>query len=38
MVTEIALGVALGDKVAFLGYDGLEFSPVKPTDLIWVVE
>ncbi len=38
MVTEIALGVALGDKVAFLGYDGLEFSPAKPTDLIWVVE
>lgn len=38
MVTEIALGIALGDKVAFLGYDGLEFSPAKPIDLIWVVE
>lgn len=38
MVTEIALGVALGDKVAFLGYDGLEFSPSRPTDIFWCVE
>lgn len=38
MVTEIALGVALGDKVAFLGYDGLEFSPARSTDIFWCVE
>jgi hypothetical protein len=38
IVTEIALGVALGDKVAFLGYDGLEFSPARPTDIFWCVE
>ena len=37
-VTEIALGVGLGDKAAFLGYDGLEFLPLKKTDIFWCVQ
>mgnify|MGYP007121457223 CR=1 FL=1 len=38
IVTGTALGVGLGAKAAFLGYDGLEFTDIKPTDIFWCVE
>lgn len=38
IVTGTALGVGLGAKAAFLGYDGLEFRELNPTDIFWCVE
>jgi hypothetical protein len=31
----IAFGVVVSDKIAFLGYDGLLFEPVKHSDIFW---
>jgi len=33
----VAFGVAISDKIAFLGYDGLVFEPVKHSDIFWCV-
>lgn len=34
-VMSIAFGVVVSDKIAFLGYDGLLFEPVKHSDIFW---
>lgn len=36
-VMSVAFGVVVSDKIAFLGYDGLVFEPVKHSDIFWCV-
>ena len=36
--TGFVLGVAISTKVAFVGDNGLEFSPIVPSDVWWIVE
>jgi hypothetical protein len=36
-VTQIALGVCIGDKVAFISDEGVVFLPTQADDIFWVI-